>query len=162
METYGVWKKVPKTSIPSGRRCVKCKWVLEIKRSGVFRARLVACGYSQVAGVDFTETHCPVINDTTFRIMLVVQMIQGYCCKLIDIETAFLHGELGDGEEIYMNCPEGMDSDGSECLLLLKTIYGLVQSSRAYSKKFKEVLLGIGLSRVLLTHVSLSRSQTLV
>ena len=30
--------------IPEGRRCVKHKWVLEVKRSGVFRARLVACG----------------------------------------------------------------------------------------------------------------------
>jgi len=68
MEELRVWKKIQRSSIPRNRRCVKCKWVLEIKRDGRFRARLVACGYSQVGGVDFTEVYPPVVNDTTFRI----------------------------------------------------------------------------------------------
>ena len=46
-----VWRRVKKSSIPSNRRCVKSKWVFKIKRNGVFRARLVACGYSQIPGV---------------------------------------------------------------------------------------------------------------
>jgi hypothetical protein len=51
-----------------GRRCVKCKWVLKIKRNGVYRARLVACGYSQVPGIDFNEVpYSPVINNVTYR-----------------------------------------------------------------------------------------------
>jgi hypothetical protein len=39
-------------------------------RNGIFRARLVACGYSQIPGVDFQESYAPVINDVTFRILL--------------------------------------------------------------------------------------------
>jgi hypothetical protein len=38
----------------------------KIKGNGVFRARLVACGYSQVPGVDFNESYAPVINDVSF------------------------------------------------------------------------------------------------
>ena len=42
-----------------------------MKRDGRFRARLVACGYSQVPGVDFVESYAPVINDVTWRILIV-------------------------------------------------------------------------------------------
>jgi hypothetical protein len=31
-----VWKKINKSEIPDGRRCVKSKWVFKIKRNGVF------------------------------------------------------------------------------------------------------------------------------
>ena len=53
METRVVWKRVKRSNIPSNKRCVKCKWVFKIKRDGTFRARLVACGCSQIPGVDF-------------------------------------------------------------------------------------------------------------
>ena len=43
------------------------------------------------------------------------------------VETAFLHGDLK--EQIYMDCPEGMEHKEDECLLLIKSIYGLVQAS---------------------------------
>jgi hypothetical protein len=55
MEDLKVWKFLKKDTIPRGRRCVKHKWVFDIKQTGIFRARLVACGYIQIGGVDFTE-----------------------------------------------------------------------------------------------------------
>ena len=57
--------------IPSNRRCVKSKWVFKIKRDGTFRARIVACGYSQIPGVDFSDNYAPVVNDITFRMLLI-------------------------------------------------------------------------------------------
>jgi hypothetical protein len=36
-----VWRKLQRKDIPEGRRCVKCKWVFEIKRNGVFRCQLL-------------------------------------------------------------------------------------------------------------------------
>jgi Reverse transcriptase (RNA-dependent DNA polymerase) len=61
MKQYEVWNVVPRTSIPPNRRCVKHKWVFDIKRNGTFRARLVACGYTQIPGIDFMEAYSPVI-----------------------------------------------------------------------------------------------------
>jgi hypothetical protein len=63
---------------------------------------------------------------------------------IVDVETAFLHEVLEKGEEIYMDCPKGMVRQEDECLLLGKMIYGMVQSARAYYKKFMSVLLEEG------------------
>ena len=138
MKERDVWRKIKRSMKPDDRRCVKHKWVFEIKRDGRFRARLVACGYSQVAGVDFQEIFSPVVNDITFRILLIYLMMYEKSSLIFDVETAFLLGDLD--EEIYMDCPKGMDHEDDECLLLKKTIYGLVQSARQYFKKFSDVL----------------------
>ena len=62
----GVWRKINRSQMLTGRRCVKSKWIFKIKRNGVYRARLVACGYSQIPGLDFTEIlYSPIINNTT-------------------------------------------------------------------------------------------------
>jgi len=124
--------------IPQGRRCIKPTWVFKIKRDGIFRARLVTCGYSQIPGVDFTENYAPVMNDVTWRILLVAMLVWKMDAIIIDVETAFLHGELD--KEIYMDLPAGLDGKSDECLLLLKALYGLVQGVRQWWKKFVEIL----------------------
>jgi hypothetical protein len=145
MEKLQVWKKIKQKDMPDGRRCVKHEWVFKIKRNGVFHARLVACGYSQVPGVDFKEMFLLVVNDITVQIMLVILMLWKFESVLIDdVEMAFLHGTLKGGEEIYMDCPDGMESLSNKCLMLGKMIYGLVQSTRAYFKKCTVVLKEIG------------------
>ena len=129
--------------MPNDCCCVRCKWVFKVKRNGVFRARLVACGYSQIAGVDYQENFAPVITDITWRTLLVLMLTFGYDGKLIDIEVAFLHGDLE--EDIYMDCPEGMESaKEDECLQLQHTIYGLVQAARQFWKKLVSILKKIG------------------
>jgi len=137
-----VWVKIKRDMMPRNRRCVKYKWVLEIKRDGRFRARLVACGYSQVGGVDFTEVFLPVVNDTSFRLWLIWSMIYRKKRMVFDIDVAFLNGDLE--EEIFMDCPKGLENEDDECLLLKRTIYGLVQSARMYNLKFRDILLKLG------------------
>jgi hypothetical protein len=67
MNMRGVWKKISKSEMSVGRRCVKRKWVFNIKRNGVFRAQLMACGYSQVPGLDFNDSVTSVVNDVSFE-----------------------------------------------------------------------------------------------
>ena len=80
----------------------------------------------------------PVCNDVTFRIVLILMIVWGLDSLIFDVITAFLTGDLE--EEIYMECPEGMAHNPDEVLLLQKTIYGLVQASRQYNKRFTDVL----------------------
>ena len=92
-----------------------------------------------------SENYSPVINDVTYRLLLIVQILFGLKSKIIDVETAFLHGDLDTETEIYMDCPEGMEGGGPDkCVRLLKTIYGLVQSARMFFKKLVQKLIDIG------------------
>jgi Reverse transcriptase (RNA-dependent DNA polymerase) len=77
MEDKKVWEIINKEDVPDGRRTIKGKWIFKIKRNGVFRARLVACGYSQVPRINFNESFAPVINDVSFRIMLIAKLVWG-------------------------------------------------------------------------------------
>jgi len=52
MEINKVYRKYNKSDLPSGRKLIKCKWVFDIKRNGIFRIPLVAKGFSQVPGLD--------------------------------------------------------------------------------------------------------------
>ena len=142
MNDKKVWSVISKESITEGRRCIQCKWIFKIKRNGVFRARLVACGYRQVPCVGFNEIFTPVINDVSFSIMLIVKLIWKLQASIIDVETAFLQGN--PQEEVYVNIPEGMESNNNECLLLNKAIYGLVQSAREFYRTLIEVLKSVG------------------
>jgi Reverse transcriptase (RNA-dependent DNA polymerase) len=134
MSAKGVWKKIQNSDMPNGRNCM----IFKIKRNGVYCARLVAWGYSQVPGVDFQESFAPVINDVTFRILLLMMLTWNLKAKFVDIETAFLHGDLK--ETIYMEIPKGMEVSVDECLILNKTIYGLVQSAREFYNKLVSAL----------------------
>ncbi len=128
--------------LPKGRKCIKFKWIFEIKRDGRFRARLVACGYSQEPGVDFTESYSPVISDVVFRIIIVCQIIWKLLAVVMDVEVAFLNGDLD--EVIYMECPQGIDDYINKIVQLLKSMYGLVQAARQFFKKFSGILKSIG------------------
>jgi hypothetical protein len=136
-----IWKKIPIEELPQGRKLIGSKWVFKKKKSGVFRARLCALGYSQVPGVDFTENFAPVVNEVTLRLVLLKWMTNpSWMAKVYDVETAFLYGDLP--EPIYMKIPKGLEHLApdykveTDCLLLTKSMYGLVQAARQWWKKF--------------------------
>ena len=93
----------------------------------------MACGYSQIPGVDFQKSYAPIVNDVTFRILLVTMLTWNLIGKVIDIETAFLHCDLK--ETIFMEISKGMEANKDECLILMKVICGLVQFAREFHNK---------------------------
>ena len=89
MNKQQVWHKTSKNLIPPNQRCVKNKWVFKIKCNGVYQVHLVACRYSQVPGIDFSENYSLVVNDVTFHVLLLMVLHFGCSAKIVDIETAF-------------------------------------------------------------------------
>lgn len=78
------------------------------------------------------------------KILLTIAGHEGLCVRHVDIKTALLNGELS--EEIYMKQPPGFEDKQhpSKVCKLVKSLYGLKQSARAWNKKLKEVLIELG------------------
>ena len=134
MLDMGVWRHVKREHHPNDHRLVGCRRVFKVKRNGVYHARLVAKGLSQIPGVDFTDNYSPVVNDVTFRVVVARILIENLKGKVVDTDNALLNGDLE--HEIYMKISEGYDEvvskdvDKEDCLILQKAIYGLVQTAR--------------------------------
>ena len=143
MKKRSVWKVRKKSTLPADVRLLGSKWVFK-KKNGIYGARLVAKGYDQVPGVNFTENFAPVINDVSIRAVLVLLQLQrDWIATIVDVETAFLYGDMD--VELYIEVPEGMEffehvDSKKDCLLLEKTIYGTVQAARQWWKKFIQKL----------------------
>ncbi|KAH9096847.1 hypothetical protein LEN26_017272 [Aphanomyces euteiches] len=105
-----------------------------------FKARLCLKGYLQIAGVDFTDTHAPVLRLDSLRLL----------CALIatlDVKTAFLNGNLD--EDIYMDQPGRYQVEGKTNMVckLNKFIYGLKQAPRQWNKKLNICPQAMGFKR---------------
>lgn len=142
----GVWRKEGLHEIPHNRKGIGSKWVFKEKKNGVFRARLVAKGYDQVAGIDFQYNFAPVTSEVTLRILLVMWVVHNYFAEVADVQTAFLHGDLE--EELFIKIPPGYkeflmemnETIEGRFLKLEKSTYGLVQAARSWWKKFTTIL----------------------
>ena len=112
-----------------------------------YKARLVALGYLQKEGIDYTETFAPVAKMTSIRTLLALVATDDAEIHQMDVKTAFLNGDLE--EEIYMNQPQGFITKGKEKMVcrLFKTIYGLKHSPRAWYKKIDKYFESIGLKK---------------
>ncbi|KAL2607649.1 hypothetical protein R1flu_026222 [Riccia fluitans] len=141
------WTLVP---LPPGRRTVGCKWVFKVKTKpdgsvSRYKARLVAQGYSQIHGVDYTDTFSPVVRLQSIRVLFAVAVQYKMHIHQMDVKTAFLNGFLE--EEVYMRLPEGLTPKDSTLVCKLhRALYGLKQSSRAWFHKIDTHLKKVGFS----------------
>ena len=96
------------------------------------QARLVAKGYSQRPGFDFTETFAPTVRYSAVRTILALAGLEDMEIHSLDISNAYLNGVLE--EEIYMEQPEGFAVEGKEDWVcrLKKSLYGLKQAGRTW------------------------------
>lgn len=128
-----VWDLV---DFPSGRKIVDCRFVYTYKpgvpNKPACKARIVAKGFTQIAGVDYKETYSPVAQMTSLRLLMHLVAIHDLELHGMDVTAAFLHGTLQ--EEIYMRLPPGHPERLHKVAKLKKSIYGLKQSSREWFK----------------------------
>lgn len=130
IERTNTWSLV---LFPSGNHFIGCKWVYKVKykADGIvdrYKARIVAKGYNQLEGIDFTDTFSPVAKIVIVKILLSLVVSFGWSLAQMDINNAFLNGDLF--EEVYMSLHLGYYQDTSSSTRPLvcklnKSIYGL-------------------------------------
>lgn len=135
-----VWTLVER---PKNTNIVTNRWVYKVKRKpngevDRHRARLVARGFTQVHGVDYSETYVPVANMLTVRMLLAYAAIINLKFRQFDIKTAFLYGNLE--EDVYMEQPDGYKDETNRVCALKKSLYGLKQAPRQWNKEFSNFL----------------------
>ena len=150
-----VWKLVKQ---PEGSTLVKGKWVFKIKLNkngdiARYKARWVARGFTQLAGIDYDETYAAVAKPVSIRTLIAIIAQYNLECKQYDIITAFLNA-LIDDRMIYVEQPHGFevnnnnngnnDSSQINVCLLLQALYGLKQSPLLWYEEFTKFLKGLG------------------
>ena len=93
--------------------------------------RFCVHGDPQVHGVDFFETYAPMVQLTTIRLMLILEVLPGLKSKQGNIIAAFLHADVEKGKNVYSEMPRGFRKQGKN-LKFKKTHYGLRQRPRAF------------------------------
>ena len=70
-----------------------------------YKARLVAKRFHQTTRVDYSETYSLVVKSSTVKIILSLAVMQGWNFRQIDVNNAFLNGDLTD--DVYMQQLKG-------------------------------------------------------
>jgi len=118
----------------------------------VYKARLVACGYSQKFGIDYFDTFSPTTATITFNIIIMISKVNKWTLKGMDIGNAFLEGECDT--ELYMNLPKDLvkfmtgDDKKQICVKIIKSIYGLKQAAKIFNEKLNNQLESVGFKRL--------------
>ncbi|KAL0335068.1 UNVERIFIED_CONTAM: Retrovirus-related Pol polyprotein from transposon TNT 1-94 [Sesamum radiatum] len=149
-EVFGPIIPTPKSVKPVGY-----KWVFVRKRNEQnevvrYKARLVAQGFTQKPGIDYTETYSPVVDATTLRFLISLSIIEQLKMQLMDVVTAYLYGSLDT--DIYMRIPEGLKMPEAlkskprhmYSMKLKRSLYGLKQSGRMWYNRLSEYLIKKG------------------
>ena len=136
--------------VPASFTPISSKFVFSLKKdvSGKvirYKACLVAQGFSQQEGIDYTNTFAPVIRLTSIRITLAIATHLDLKIDHLDVETAFLNGKIN--EEIYMQVPKGFEKLGLDLGSLWRlhgSLYGLKQAPLIWNKLLNNILKSFG------------------
>lgn len=137
----GTWKE---EKAPQGTNLVSTKWVFTIKTNPDgslerYKARLVARGFSQIYGEDYTETFAPTVRVDTLRVFFAMVAAEDLECWQYDVKNAFTEATLK--EQIYLSQPDGVPVRKGYALKVLRSLYGLKQAARDWNTLCKDYLL---------------------
>ena len=150
---HGTWILKPISQIPHNRRICKSTWVYDCKRNmdgsvKKYKARFVACGYSQREGYDYYAQHAFTIRMETIRLLLTVAAERDWGVHNLDIRSAYLYADIEDGLKVYIDQPKHFEKQGPRgeemVCQLVRALYGTKQGATRFEQKLRGSLNKIG------------------
>ncbi|KAK2074633.1 hypothetical protein P8C59_008827 [Phyllachora maydis] len=125
----GVFKFLPRSLLPSNRKLITYRNVLKVKKDAKnrpikYKSRLVARGFIQVEGLDYTITYASTSIPPTWRILLAIAASNKAIYKLL--------------------LKYGYNPSTPNIIKLSKALYSLKQSPREWQDKLKILLKSLG------------------
>ncbi len=110
---FNVVTVVPRSELPKNVKAMSTTWAMKKKTNGKCHGRLNARGYEQLEGIHYHSNSiaAPVTNPNTIRIAwTLLAMIPEWVAIVSDVEGKFLQGRFTNGEQVYIDVPDGMTS----------------------------------------------------
>ncbi|KAK2067180.1 hypothetical protein P8C59_000939 [Phyllachora maydis] len=107
----GVFKFLPRSLLPSNCKLITYRNVLKVQNDAKnrpikYKSQLVARGFIQVEGLDYTITYASTSIPPTWCILLAIGTVLDWEIEQADFIGAFLNSALR--EEIYIEIPKGL------------------------------------------------------
>ncbi len=93
MNKQQVLQKIKQNIIAKGGQCVKCKFVFKIKEMESMVLAWWHVDPVKSHEEDFSENYSPVLQDVTFRILILMLMVLGFKAKILMWKLHF-HKEI--------------------------------------------------------------------
>ena len=135
------------SKLPPGEKLIGGRWVFAIKTDPTgqlkYKARYVAKGFCQRAGVNYTDTYAPTAKLSTLRVILEFAVQRGMPIHQFDVISAYLNSKLD--VPIYIRQPPGFEQNPALVCKLNKAIYGLKQSGFLWNQTLNSFMFSNGL-----------------
>ena len=126
---------------------IDAKWVYTWKvdeHGWVVKAKswLVARGFKQRKGVDFSETFSPTVSSSCVRLLSVIACECDLDICHFDVDQAFVQSDLE--EVVFLRLPKGCEDLSRKVVRLNKSLHGLKHASRTWHAHLTTCLKRLG------------------
>lgn len=135
--------------IASTHKFIEVKWVFKLKHNpdgsiARYKERLVARGFIQRAGLDYSEVYAPVARLKTARLVVALACKQDWLMFHLDVKLTIFNGPLD--EVMYVTQPPRfvIPKEAMKMYKLHKALYGLKQTPKAWNKMIGSYLVELG------------------
>ncbi|CAM9597236.1 unnamed protein product, partial [Sphacelaria rigidula] len=130
--------------VPEAATVISAKWVCSWKTDAddtvtKAKTRLVARGFRQRFAVDYFETFAATPSMASIKLVMAVAVQEEWPLYHFDVTQAFVQAEMDT--DVYMRLPQGCSVLVDVTVKLEKSIYGIKQAGRQWSRLLCETLL---------------------